>query len=165
MGLAITPVQALWFLPFVAPICIWVAWSDLKFMKIRNTSVLALIVVFAVVGLIALPFDEYLWRYVHLVVVLVAGFIANALRVMGAGDAKFGAAMAPFIALPDVGPFFFLMAVVMIASLATHRMFRAMKGFRARTTDWESWSVSKFPMGFALGSALAFYLFLGLFPA
>ncbi len=42
---------ALWFLPFVLPIALWVAWSDMKFMKIPNKAVLALVAVFAVVGL------------------------------------------------------------------------------------------------------------------
>ncbi|MBV0911279.1 A24 family peptidase [Anianabacter salinae] len=164
MGLDITPYQALWFLPFVTPICIWAAWSDLKYMKIRNMSVLAMVAVFLVVGLIALPFEDYLWRLVHIAVVLVIGFLMNMARVMGAGDAKFAAAMAPFIALPDAGAFLLLLSVVMIAALATHRMFRAMPGFRARTADWESWRVSKFPMGFALGSALVFYLLMGTIP-
>ena len=53
--MALTLTTALWFLPFVLPICIYVAWSDMKYMKIPNTSVLALVGVFAVVGLLALP--------------------------------------------------------------------------------------------------------------
>ena len=42
MTLALTAAEALWFLPFVLPICIWVAWSDLREMRIPNVSVLAL---------------------------------------------------------------------------------------------------------------------------
>ncbi len=164
MGLEISVAEALWFLPFVIPICVWAAWSDLKYMKIRNKAVLALLVVFLVIGLIALPIEDYLWRFVHFAVVLAVGFVLNALRLLGAGDAKFAAAMAPFITLQDVGPFFFLLAFVSIAALATHRMFRAMPGFRARTSDWESWNKAKFPMGFALGPSLVFYLLLGAIP-
>lgn len=153
--------EALWFLPFVAPICIWVAWSDLKFMKIRNISVAALLLVFIVVGLIAVPLETYPIRLLQVVIVLVAGFLANIAGVFGAGDAKFAAAMAAFIPRGDAFLFLLLLAAVMIAALVTHRLFRAMPGFRARTPDWKSWEVSEFPMGFALGGSLLFYLFLG----
>ncbi len=50
--------------------------SDMKFMKIPNKAVLALMAVFAVVGLIALPLDVWAWRWAHfLVIVLVIGFV------------------------------------------------------------------------------------------
>ena len=55
--------------------------------------VLALLIVFAVVGLVALPsFTEYLWRWSHFAVILVFGFVASSLGMMGAGDAKYAAA-------------------------------------------------------------------------
>ena len=41
---------ALWFLPFVIPITIWVAWSDMASMKIPNKAVLSLMIVFAAVS-------------------------------------------------------------------------------------------------------------------
>jgi len=37
--MAVTVSQALWFLPFILPICLFVAWSDMKFMRIPNRSV------------------------------------------------------------------------------------------------------------------------------
>ena len=39
--------EAAWFLPFVIPIAIWVAWSDMSSMKIPNKAVLALLAVLA----------------------------------------------------------------------------------------------------------------------
>ena len=63
--MTLTFAQALWFLPFALPISIWVAWSDLKFMKIPNKAVYALLAVFLVVGLIALPLADYPWRLLH----------------------------------------------------------------------------------------------------
>ena len=77
-------------------------------MRIPNQMVVLLFAVFAIVGLVALPFDTYLWRYLHLVVVLIAGIALNAGGVMGAGDAKFAAAAAPLIHLGDLR---FLMAL------------------------------------------------------
>ena len=155
---------AAWFLPFVIPITVWVSWSDLATMKIPNKAVLSLLAVFAVVGLIALPtFSEYLWRWSHFGVVLVIGFVLSSLGVMGAGDAKYAAAMAPFIALPDAYPFLFLLLAAIIAAFVIHRIAKASSAVRERFPDWESWTRREFPMGFALAPALLFYLLMGLF--
>lgn len=153
---------AAWFLPFVIPITIWVAWSDMASMKIPNKAVLALLIVFAVIGLIALPFGEYLWRWSHFAVVLVIGFVLSSLNLVGAGDAKYAAAMAPFIALSDAYPFMFLLGGTVIAAFVIHRTARA-SFIRNRFPDWESWTRREFPMGFALAPALMFYLLIGLF--
>ncbi len=42
--------ESLWFLPPVAAIGLWVAWSDMKFMKIPNTAVIALALAYLVIG-------------------------------------------------------------------------------------------------------------------
>ena len=151
---------ALWFLPFVLPIALWVSWSDMATMKIPNKAVLAQLIVFAVIGLIALPFGEYLWRWAHFGVILVIGFVLSTLGLMGAGDAKYGAAMAPFIALPDAYPFLFLLVGTIIAAFLVHRTARR-SSIRDRFPDWESWTRREFPMGFALAPALVFYLLIG----
>ncbi len=156
--MALTSYAALWFLPFALPISIWVAWNDMKFMKIPNKAVVALTIVFLVIGLIALPFEDYAWRWLHLVVVLVIGFLMNMIGGVGAGDAKFAAAMAPFVALGDLRMFLFLFAAVVLAAVVTHRAFKRSDAFRAKTPDWMSWTRSDFPMGLALGGALIFYL-------
>lgn len=152
---------AAWFLPFVIPIAIWVTWSDMSSMKIPNKAVLALMIVFAIIGLIALPFMEYLWRWSHFAVVLVITFVLNALRLLGAGDAKFAAAMAPFIALPDWYPFMFLLGATLIAAFIVHRVAKATR-IRQMVPDWESWTRREFPMGMALAPALVFYLLIAL---
>jgi len=158
---ALPPGIALWFLLPAAPICLWAAWSDLATMKIPNRAVLALAGVFAVVGLIVLPLPDYAWRWVALAVVLVAGFVLSSLGLLGAGDAKFAAAMAPFVALPDAGRFLMLLAAVTLAAFVLHRVARAMPAVRARTDHWVSWTRGRqFPMGLALGPALIFYLAL-----
>lgn len=158
---ALPPSAALWFLLPAAPICMWAAWSDLATMKIPNRAVLALVGVFAVVGLIVLPLPDYGWRWVALAVVLVAGFLLSSLGLLGAGDAKFAAAMAPFVALPDAGRFLMLLAAVTLAAYVLHRIARAMPAVRDRTPDWVSWTRGRqFPMGLALGPALIFYLAL-----
>jgi len=161
MTLDITPVQALWFLPFVLPLCLWVMWSDLRAMRIPNPAVLALVAVFLVVGLIALPLAEYPWRLAIMVVVLVVMFLANLVGLMGAGDSKFIAAAAPFIDPGDVGPLCFIFAANLLACFVTHRVAKY-SGLRRLAPDWTSWDRGrKFPMGFALGGTLVIYLTLG----
>lgn len=152
---------AAWFLPFVIPIAIWVTWSDMASMKIPNKAVLALLIVFAVIGLVALPFMDYLWRWSHFVVVLIITFVLNALRLLGAGDAKFAAGMAPFIALPDWYPFMFLLGATLIAAFIVHRVAKATK-IRQMVPEWESWTRREFPMGMALAPALIFYFLIAI---
>lgn len=160
MSFTATPTEALWFLPFATPVALWAMWSDLARMRIPNASVLALAAVFAVVGLVALPLSEYAWRWSHLAVVLVAGFVLSVAGVLGAGDAKFAAAMAPFIALPDLGVFLPLFAAILLASFAAHRLVRRVAALRALAPDWVSWTSRQFPMGLALGGSLIAYLAL-----
>jgi len=161
MGLQITPAEALWFLPCVTPLCLWVMWSDLSAMRIPNPAVLALAVVFAAVGVIALPLGEYPWRLVTMAVVLAAMFLANMAGLMGAGDSKFIAAAAPFIDPGDVGPLCLIFAANLLAAFATHRIAKH-SPLRRLAPGWTSWDRGrKFPMGFALGATLIIYLVLG----
>ena len=76
--MAISATAALWFLPFVLPICFYVAFTDMKQMRITNQAVLVLTAIFVLLGLFLLPFDTYLWRLLSLVVVLVVGIALNA---------------------------------------------------------------------------------------
>ncbi|SEO79678.1 prepilin peptidase CpaA [Salinihabitans flavidus] len=157
----ITETSALWFLPFVAPICFYVAWSDMRSMRIPNIAVMTLFAVFVVVGLLALPMAEYPWRFLQLAVVLLAGIALNAAGLVGAGDAKFAAAAAPFIHPGDARLLIALFAATLLAAWLTHRLARHSPISRA-LPDWKSWYLkSDFPMGLALGGTLAAYLALG----
>lgn len=158
----LTSWAALWFLPFVTPICIYVAYSDVKSMRIPNPSVAALFGVFALVGLIALPFEDYLWRYAHLVIALLIGMGLNAGGLVGAGDAKFIAAAAPFVAVGDLTRIALIFATALLAAWITHRVAKH-SGLRRLFPNWESWSQEKdFPMGLALAPTLVIYLIYGL---
>lgn len=160
--MAITTYAAAWFLPFVLPICLYVIYTDISRMKITNGANLALAGVFVVVGLIALPFDVYLWRLASLGIVLVAGIVLNAVGAMGAGDSKFLAAAAPFIALGDLNLLLWLFAATLLAAFVTHRSIKH-SPLRRLAPNWESWEQGKkFPMGLALGAALSIYLIFGL---
>ncbi len=156
--LAASAQEALWFLPLVVPVAIWVAWSDMKFMKIPNKAVMALAGIFAVIGLLAMPLPDYGWRWVHLAVVLAVGFALTIAGLVGAGDAKFAAAMAPFVALGDARLFLGILAASVIAAFVAHRAMRAIPAVRKATPDWASWTHRKFPMGLALSGALLIHL-------
>ena len=159
--MAITATSALWFLPFVLPICFYVMFTDMAQMRITNQAGVVLALVFVVVGLFVLPFNTYLWRLLGLVTVLVIGVVLNAAGVMGAGDSKFLAAGAPFVALGDLRMLMALFMAVTLASVATHRLAKH-SPLRRLAPDWASWSqAKKFPMGLALGATLAVYLILG----
>ncbi|WP_370402269.1 prepilin peptidase [Sulfitobacter sp. JB4-11] len=157
----ISATTALWFLPLVLPICFYVAFTDMAQMRITNQAVLALGLIFVVMGVFLLPFDVYLWRLAAMVIVLVVGFILNAAGAFGAGDAKFCAVAAPYIALGDLRLVVAIFMVVLLAAAATHRGVKHTP-LRKLAPHWASWDQGKkFPMGFALGFTLALYLILG----
>ena len=159
--MAIAASTALAFLPFAILIAIWVAWSDMKFMRIPNTAVIALFGIFVLVGPFALPFDVYLWRYAIAFGVLVVTFFLNMARAMGAGDSKFIAAMAPFFDPGDLAVMLPIFASAFLGAVATHRVFRAIPAMRRAFPDWRSWENPKFPMGLGLAGILVLYLSLG----
>jgi len=150
--------SAMVFLVLVSPICAWVAWSDLKTMKIPNTAVLSLMAVFAIAGPLLLPLDVWAWRWVHFVVVLAIGFVLNMVAHFGAGDAKFGAAMAPFFATAHISFAVMLLAAFLLGAFVAHRILRAIPAVRAMAPDWVSWTRPDFPLGLALVGTLWAYL-------
>ena len=91
-------------------------------------------------------------------IVLVAGFVANAAGLMGAGDAKFGAVMAPFFVGADPRLVMALLAACLLGAFSAHRLMRLVGPFRATAPDWKSWTNKKFPMGLTLAGMLVFYL-------
>lgn len=159
--MAIYAQSALWFLPFVLPICLYVAFTDMRDMLITNQAVLLLAGVFVIVGLIALPLPEYGMRLVQMLVVLLLGILLNAGGAIGAGDAKFAAAAAPFIAPGDLRLLIAIFAANILAAFVTHRLAK-FTALRRIAPGWQSWNMGwKFPMGLSLGGTLAIYLILG----
>ena len=149
---------AFWLFLGSLPICFWAILSDLRAMRIPNRSVLALVAVFLLIGVWVLPWTTVASQLLNLVVVLVLGIVLNAARVIGAGDAKFAAAAAPFVMLGDAGFVTMLLMLNLLAAFLTHRV-AARTPLRKLAPDWESWQRKKdFPMGLSLGSTLSIYL-------
>lgn len=152
---------AAFMLPFVVPICFYVVFTDLALMKITNKAVLALGAVFILLGFFLLPFDAYLWKLAAIPIALVFGIILNAGGAMGAGDAKFIAAGAPYVAFGDLQLMLVLFTATLLAAFSTHRLAKYTP-LRRIAPEWTSWTKGKkFPMGLALGPCLALYLLLG----
>lgn len=157
----ITQFETWVYLPFVLPICLYVTFTDLREMRITNHAVDALAVLFLILGLIALPFDTYLWRLAQFGIVLIVGFVLSAAGAVGAGDAKFAAVAAPYIAAGDSLMIAMIFAAALLGAVTTHRLIR-LTPLRKIAPHWKSWEMGNdFPMGLALGGTLAFYLCFG----
>lgn len=164
--LHLAPEQAyLVLLIFALPICAWVAWSDLKTMKIPNRAVIALLAVFFFVGLVVVPLEPWAWRWLNFAVVLALGFVLNAVAHVGAGDVKFAAAAAPFVSLSNLGLVLPLFAAFLLGAFFAHRLLRAIPAVRAMAPDWVSWTRKDFPMGLALVGTFLTYMALMAFPS
>lgn len=158
--MAFSASAAFWFLPFVAPLCLYVALTDLRAMRIANGTVAAIAVIFALIGPLLVPFETYLWQLAHLPIVLVVGIVLNAAGVMGAGDAKFAAAASPYIATGDIELLVALYAAILLAAFSAHRIAKN-TSLRDMAPHWASWDQGrKFPMGLVLGPTLIVYLVL-----
>lgn len=147
------------------PFAVWATYSDLRYMKITNISVLIMTAVFLVVGAIFLPFDIFLWRVVGGLIVLAIGIILFALRSMGGGDAKFGAAMALFVDHDEILEFIFILALVTLVAVVSHYIVGKLKFASPITGVWKSWKNAerKFALGYGMGGALLYYLTLKAF--
>ena len=156
--MATPPIAGLVLLLASAPIAAWVMWSDMARMRIPNNAVLALVAVFLVLGPFVLPLADWGWRWTHLLVILGIGFVANMAGLVGAGDAKFAAAMAPFFAAADAALALVLFSAVLLAAFFTHRGARMVPALRRAAPHWESWTRKDFPRGLALGGTLLLYL-------
>jgi len=160
-ALTIPDLQARWFLPFVLPLCAAAILTDLRVMKITNRTTDLLGLVFLIVGIFLMPLPDYGWRLAHIAIVLMIGIVANAGGLMGAGDAKFLAAAAPYVPLADAKFVGFLFCGMLIGAVITQRTVKYTP-LRRLAPDWESWTRGlDFPMGLVLGSTLGLYLILG----
>ncbi|GIT89916.1 membrane protein [Jannaschia pagri] len=162
--LAITSQQGLIWGLLTLPITAWVMWTDLTDMKIKNQAVLAMLAIFVVSGFFLLPLEDYLWRYAHFAVVLVICFVLSATIGMGAGDAKYIAAVAPFVALDDVSAIALLYAFWAVVLLVGMFIARRIGAVRRAYPDW-IWLAedrkSHVPFGLALAPTVTSYFAYG----
>jgi prepilin peptidase CpaA len=156
--MGITAQAAYWFLPAVVPLALFISWNDMREMKITNKSVLAVMIAYGLLGPFAFGFQMYLWQWLHFPIALVVSMLLWRLRLMGGGDAKLIAAMAPFFVIADIEVILRLFAASLIAALVVHSLFR-FTPLKRPVQDWKSWHAGwYFPKGFPLSMTLLLYL-------
>jgi len=153
-----TSETALWLLPLVLPVGLYIAWNDMRTMKITNRSVIALGLPFVFLGPFAFGLEQYFWQWLHLPVMLAVCVLLWAGGVMGGGDAKMIAVMSPYVLLADVMVFLLIFSACLLAALAGHSLFR-MTRLKNLAPEWKSWHAGRyFPKGLPLSMTLVFYL-------
>lgn len=136
----------------LTPLAAYVAYSDFRWMRISNRVVILTLCVVVGAMLVFVPEDG--WARVGAgTSVLAVGLLAFAGRLLGGGDVKFLAAVAPLVA-PEL---WLLSANILAASLLISAGTILM--LRRVTTGWASdWKGldprSGFPMGVAIGLAM-----------
>lgn len=149
------------FLIVTFPVLLWCTWTDLKSMRIPNKSNLILFGIFVILGAFFMPLSEFGWRLVQAFCVLAIFFTLNSMGLIGGGDAKLFAAIAPYVALTDIPSYLLLLAVMTIAAVAAHRFVMYVAPLRKHVDGWASWDAKgKFPFGFPLAMSLAVYLYI-----
>ena len=152
------PQAARLFLLALAPVCLWVALSDLRAMIIPNRAVVATFALFVLLGPWVLPWGQFGWQLLAMPVFLALGMLANAMGLFGAGDAKFIAAAAPFVWATDARLMGMIFMANLLAAYLAHRLAKH-SPLRALAPEWASWDAgAKFPMGRPWASSLMIYL-------
>jgi prepilin peptidase CpaA len=155
----VTAPDTVWFFAIALPFCLIAAGSDLRTMTIANWIPVGLFLGFLVVGVMLLPIESIGWRVLAAFAVLAIGFCLNITGFLGGGDAKFAAAMTPFVSLTNLPSFLLIYTIWSIGALVLHRLMKRIPAIVAITPDWESWKHDQhFPLGVALGGTLVTYL-------
>jgi len=156
-----TTLGATIFLIVTFPLLFWCAWTDLKSMRIPNNTNIMIFGVFLVLGAFFMPLPEFGLRLVQAFVVLTIFFFLNSAGLIGGGDAKLFAAIAPYVALPDLTGYLVLLSLLTLAAVAGHRVAPLIPVLKDNIAGWESWNGrKKFPFGLPLAMSLSAYLIM-----
>ncbi len=164
-------VPALWAAAVaMVPLMALTAYHDLKDLRIPNWLVLLVLGAFLLTGLWGLPLDVFGWRLLQGAAVLLVGFLLFAGGLIGGGDAKMAAVLAPFVAGPDVGRLLLIYCIVALALILILRLAQQM--LRHEETGWLSIdqlgkpaAQRVFPMGVIFAITMAIYLGMAVISA
>lgn len=162
----ITTTGALILLVPVLPIAVWAALTDLKSLKIRNNTVLAMAGTWLALGWLAVPtWSLYAWGIGLLVIGVLLAFLANAFLNFPGGDGKYAAAIAPFFVGADLIRVGTIIIACMIGATLLLQVVRAFPFVKRATVGWEGlrhWRVV--PFGLALSTMVVYYLVASIWP-
>ncbi|MCH2077690.1 MAG: prepilin peptidase [Pseudomonadota bacterium] len=154
---------ALTFLIVMVPVWFYMAWYDMARLKILNGLVLFVFGVFLVLGPFVLPWPLYFGQILQALIVLAIMLVLYMAGAMGGGDAKFIAAAAPYFMREDLILVVILFSACGLAAFVAHRL-SLIAGADRSVPLWQSWrSGKRFPLGYALGGVVSFYLALAAF--
>lgn len=147
----------------LAPVLVWICVADARDLRIPNAAVLSVFGIFLATGSWGLPIEVFLWRIGYGVAVLLGGFAIYqwASSVVGAGDLKLLAALAPFLSGDTVGLFCAAYVIYSLLGMLVLKGLRARAGAAAgryRALDRSA----LFPAGIVISLSLATVLALTL---
>jgi prepilin peptidase CpaA len=157
LDLVISQTQAIVFGLTTLPITIWIIWTDLTDMKIRNEAVLSTVAIFAIGGLFLMPTGEYALRWLNLFVMMTACFVFYLTFGMGAGDAKYIGSAALFVPVSDAGTIAWLYIVWSILVLTGMALAKHSSILRTAVPNWVWFSPERrgfVPFGLALAPTM-----------
>ena len=143
----------------LTPLMLIACFIDLKYLRIPNWLVLAVLAVFVVTGLWGLPFETFLWRLLYAVIFLVLGFVAYNLAggSIGAGDIKLIAVLVPFMAPVDLPRILLIWSITAVLGIMLHRVIYNKSGIKG--TGWEAFDQKiYFPVGLLIGLTMCLYM-------
>jgi prepilin peptidase CpaA len=107
----------------IAPVLVWIAWTDFRLMRISNAAVLAAVAIFALT-IPLIGWSEAGLRLVVALAVFAAGFALFALRVVRGGDVKMAAALMLFVPFGTYAQFALLFALALLVGIAVIQTLR-----------------------------------------
>lgn len=138
-------------LALATPLLLWIAWTDFRYMRIRNSAVMVAVALF-VLTLPLIGWAEGGWRLLAAGIVFLAAFTMFALRMLGGGDVKMGAALMLFVPSGTYTLFGMMFSMAMMVGIALILSLRAVPALR-RSGPVSLRAAGTFPMGLALGGA------------
>lgn len=142
----------------LAPLLAYMAYCDMRFMRIPNSLVLAMLLIFVLTAPL-LPMDSILARLAAASVVFVIGFATFAVRLFGGGDVKALSALILFLPPHTWLEFCYVFSIAMLVGMAFIVTLRAAP--RAQTSSWVSMRArGMFPMGVSIALAGLMHPFL-----
>ena len=143
-------------LALALPLLLWIAWTDFRYMRIRNTAVMAAVALF-VVTLPMTGLAEGAWRLLAALLVFLVAFGMFAARMLGGGDVKMGAALMLFVPSGTYSLFAMMFSLAMMLGIAVILSLRAVPALR-RSGPVSLRATGTFPLGIAFGGAALLHL-------
>ena len=158
----------------MAPLMLFTAWYDIKYLKIPNWVVLTVLGIYVITGLWGLSWQGMLWGLGAGAITLFVFFLvytamsSAGLIGLGAGDIKLMSVLVPFIDAKDA---LHVLLVFTITSLVLAVAFLIIWGFRKKRTRYASMNQAErrmlkvvSPYGVAMAGTILYYLGMQVYP-